>query len=378
MTPFANQSPDRFLPGSIPGDRLLTPCLSIDLVTARENIDRVLEAIGDPSCWRPHLKTTKLPAIWSLLLEAGVERFKCATTREMAVLLELAPDADILLAHHLAPATGDRLARLAETFPEARLSALVETVEAVEALPPSIGAFVDVDPGMHRSGIPVTDMARISAVTEACGPRWRGIHYYDGHLRDEDESSRRARAHAGYDRLLEIDAALGGASELITSGTPTFLHALTHARLAGTLRHAVSPGTVVLHDLVSQRLEEVARLGLRPAAVVLAHVVSRPGEDLVTLNAGHKAISVDSGDPCCLALGHETLLPLHPSEEHLPVRVLEGPRPEPGTLLALVPQHVCPTVNLARHALLVNGPDEDAVIVPVAAGGHEPTLPGSA
>lgn len=373
MNPFGEAEAGRLVDALGSAEDLRTPALAVHLPSVRHNVARVLEAVGDASGWRPHLKTTKLPQIWQLLLDAGVERFKCATTGEMSALLELAPDIDVLLAHHPAPANLARLGELAAARPEARISTLVETVEAVEALPAGVGAFVDVNPGMNRTGIPLEDRERIELVTLACGDRWRGLHCYEGHIRDGSESSRRERTHVTIDRLLAIDAGLGGATELVTSGTPTFLHALAHAPLVGTLRGTVSPGTVVLHDAISERLPEIARLGLRPAAVVIATVVSRPAADMVTLDAGHKSVSADSGDPCCVILGEERLLPLHPSEEHLPVRVLSGPSPGRGERRLLAPEHVCPTVNLARHAVLL---DDDAppVVVDVRSGGHEAPL----
>jgi D-serine deaminase-like pyridoxal phosphate-dependent protein len=59
-----------------------------------------------------------------------------------------------------------------------------------------------------------------------------------------------------------------------------------------------------------------------------------------------------------------------PSEEHLPLRVEAGGAPERGTPLFLVPRHVCPTVNLAEEAVLVEGGRVRAS-VPVAARAHD-------
>ena len=376
MDPFPEVKADVFLPSSEDAADLCTPALVIDLPTVRHNIARVMEAIGDPACWRPHIKTTKLPEVWSLLIEAGIERFKCATTRELEALLVIAPDVDVLLAHHPAPAALRRVGELAASYPAARISVLVEDERGAAELPPNVGAFVDINPGMNRTGIPLQQPEKIMMTALACGEHLRGIHFYDGHIRDGSEEARRERAHANYDELLQIDATLGGTDEIITSGTTTFLHALTHARLVGTMRHAVSPGTVVFHDAISQRMPEVARLGLEPAAAVLAHVVSRPADDLFTLDAGNKSIASDAGDPCCVLLGHPNYVPLHPSEEHLPVRILKGETPERGDLLVLIPEHVCPTVNLARFAILR---DEGRVaIAKVVAAGHNAPLPTAA
>lgn len=373
MIPFADMAPDTFLSDGIDSGELHTPALAIHMPSVRHNIDRVIDALGEPSCWRPHLKTTKIPQVWQALLDAGVERFKCANTLEMSILLSMAPEADILLAHHASPAGIQRLSELADACPSARISTLVETIDEVNALPGNVGAFVDVNPGMNRTGIPMRELDRIEQVTLASGDQWRGLHFYEGHIRGGEEEARRGRAHAAFDTLLQIDANLGGAFELITSGTPTFTHALTHANLVGTMRNTVSPGTVVYHDAISERIPEIARLQLRPAAAVLAHVVSHPDEHLVTVNAGHKSISADTGDPCCVVMGSDRLIPLHPSEEHLPIRVIKGDMPARGELLTLVPEHVCPTVNLARHALLLDSGNA-ASVVRVQAAGHEAPL----
>jgi len=52
-------------------------------------------------------------------------------------------------------------------------------------------------------------------------------------------------------------------------------------------------------------------------------------------------------------VGRPELEVLGQSEEHTVLRAPEGSRPERGELLRLVPGHVCPTVNLATHAILL-------------------------
>lgn len=373
MDIFPDTTPDRFIPREEDRDDLGTPALAIHGPTVRANIVRILDAVGDPACWRPHLKTTKLPEIWSMLIDAGIDRFKCATTREMETLLSITPDVDVLLAHNPSPAALKRVGELAASHPAARLSVLVEDEQGAAELPEGVGAFIDINSGMNRTGIPIGQQERIMMVALACGERMRGIHFYDGHIRDGSEDVRRDRAHAGYDELLQIDAILNGVDEIITSGTTTFVHALSHARLVATLRHSVSPGTVVFHDALSQRMPEISRLELEPAAAVLAHVVSRPTEEIFTLNAGNKSIASDAGDPCCVVLGHPRYIPLHPSEEHLPMRSLDKELPERGELLVLIPEHICPTVNLARYALLLE--EGRTTVTRVVAAGHDAPLP---
>lgn len=359
-------------------ERLLTPALIVRLDVARHNVATVLALLGgDADRWRPHLKTTKLPSVWALLLDAGVRQFKVATTREAACLLELldARDVagDVLVAYpHTGPALR-RLDELARAHPRQRLAVLVEDAAGVHEAPASLGLFVDVNPGMDRTGRPLDDTAGLVAVSRACAARLRGLHVYDGHLHDTDADARREQVHAGYGRVVALLDALGAAGvrvpEVVTAGTPALPAAAAYAGLRERgVVHRVSPGTVVFHDLRSA--EENPQLDLRPAAVVAARVVSHPRAGVVTVDAGSKALAAEAGDPCAVALGHPELVARSPNEEHLPFDVTSGAVPARGTLLQLVPRHVCPTVNLADEAVLLDG-ERVVGVVPVQARGHE-------
>lgn len=340
--------------------RILSPALVIHLDLVRANLRRMLAHVGSAERWRPHVKTTKTPEVFAELLAAGLRHFKCATLREARVLLETAGGheaLDLLVAYPLlGPALGE-LGRLARAHPRARLSVLCEEAGSVASIPREVGLFIDLDPGMRRTGIPLGERAAIRALARAAGERLRGLHHYEGHLHGELEEHRE-QCFACYRELLALVAELerDGATipELVTSGTPAFLHALAFEPFrTGPRVHRVSPGTVVFHD--ARSAEENPGLGLVPAAVVLTRVVSRPARDVVTCDAGSKSLAAEAGDPCALVVGRPELVALAPSEEHLPLRVTAGPAPARGEVLMLVPRHVCPTVNLAEEALLVEG-----------------------
>jgi D-serine deaminase-like pyridoxal phosphate-dependent protein len=351
---------------------LQTPALVLRLDRVRANLRLMAAHLnGDLGRWRPHVKTTKVPEVLDLLLEAGVRRFKCATTREAGVLLSRARSpVDLLVAfpHH-----GANLARLASLQRELaghRVSVLTENPEHarhVRAAARDLGLFLDLDPGYGRTGIPLSDRARIRATVAAAGDALAGLHFYDGHITAAAPDERAQHAHAVYAQLLDLADEIGcGALELVTSGTPTFLHALAHPGLAAR-NHTVSPGTVVYSDV---RTEELGLGGFARAAHVLTSVVSAPRADRVTCDAGSKAVDAAAGDPCAVVEAWPGLRALTPSEEHLPLQVVHGPAPAPGTLLELAPRHVCPTVNLADEAVLMDG-DAITAIVPVTARGHE-------
>jgi D-serine deaminase-like pyridoxal phosphate-dependent protein len=366
-------------------DLLQSPALLVDLEAVRHNVRAILACCGgDASRWRPHLKTTKIAAVWRELVVAGVRHFKCATTREAALLLEVLRaeefhGGDLLVAYPSVGPARRRLGELALAHPETRLSLLCEEADDVAAIPKELDLFVDVNPGMDRTGLDPAGGERIAAIARRAGARFRGIHFYDGHIHDVDYATRRAKAHATYDRLMELVATLTRAGvavgEIITSGTPTLRPALDYLPFnasagngGGAPRHRISPGTVVFHD--QRSADETPELDLVPAAVVLARVVSRPSPTRVTCDAGSKSLAAEAGDPCACVLGHPELVAGHPSEEHLPLDVMGGTPPTRGTPLYLVPRHVCPTVNLAEEAVLIEK-GRIAAIVPVAGRAHE-------
>tara|TARA_R110002072_G_scaffold132967_7_gene273418 strand:+ start:1628 stop:2785 length:1158 start_codon:yes stop_codon:yes gene_type:complete len=382
MTAFDSLDPNDWpLPSELE-ERMLTPALVVWLDHVRHNIGCVLERVGDPDRWRPHVKTTKTPAIWAELVNAGIRQFKCATTREAEhlarVLLECRiPGGQILIAYPLAGPNLARAAALADTFRESRFDVLVEDPETATNAPEILGLFVDVNTGMNRTGIPWDDEERVLATARAAGARLRGLHLYDGHHVDPDPIERTRRIHADHERALEllerVRQACGPISELVTSGTPGFPAAIDFAPFAdlGDTQHRVSPGTVVFHDGRSE--EQDLGLGLRPAAMVVARVSSHPRADRFTCDAGSKSIAAEAGSPCALALGIPGWNAAAPSEEHLPfdrATAAEGALPSRGELIRLVPRHICPTVNLAEKLVLV---DRGVFVgtAPVAARAHD-------
>jgi len=349
--------------------RLQTPALVIDLERVRANVARMLVLVGGPERWRPHVKTTKLPVVWRELARAGLTRFKCATTREARVLARTLVDegvrgADVCVAYPLRGAGLAALGELARERPEVALSVLSE--DAALDVPAELGVFVDVNVGMDRTGVPADDAETVLAIARRAGERFRGLHGYEGHLHDGAPESRRAAAFACYDRLRELVSLLHesglGVGEVVTSGTPGFQAALAYPPfLASAFAHTVSPGTVVFHDRRSE--EQNGDLGLVPAATVVSRVVSLPTDGIATCDAGSKSLAAEAGDPCAVVVGRPDLVARPPSEEHLPLRIVDGPAPRRGDALTLVPRHVCPTVNLAAQALVRDGDELRTVAI---------------
>ena len=358
--------------------RVITPALMIYPDKLHHNIKATLKMVGgDANRWRPHIKTAKLLAVVKGYIRDGVKQFKCSTTLELRSACGAGAD-DVLVAFAMVGRNAARVKEIAEEFPKTRVSILIESRAQAELwIDSNVGVFLDVNSGMNRTGMDVEQLDEIVDLARLSGEIFRGLHWYDGHVSMLDPEARQALAFTGYDRLMEIVAGLERAGiqvgEVVTSGTP----AAPYGYLYPNFRDApfvqrISPGTVVYNDLSS--LKQLPDYGYVPAALVMATVVSHPKSGVITCDAGHKAVSVDSGVPNCAVIGHAELTPLKPSEEHLPIAVADGfQAPAIGEKLYLLPKHICPTVNNFDEALIVDA----GIIVGVEsvdARGHEHPL----
>jgi D-serine deaminase-like pyridoxal phosphate-dependent protein len=367
-------------------EAVMTPALVVYPEIIASNIERTVELLGgDAGRWRVHIKTAKLGYTLRMMVERGIRNFKCATTLELLVACQCGA-ADVLLAYPSIGANARRVREIAEQFPRVRISVLAENEEQVEGWRGSrVGVFLDINPGMNRTGIEESRRGEVISLVRAIGAggqQFRGMHYYDGHHYAPDERERTAAAHEGYDRLLiivkEIERIGVRVPEVVTAGTPTLPCSLSYEgfRSAGFI-HRISPGTVVYSD-ASSLAQLPKEYGYRPAVLVLTRVVSHPRSGVVTCDAGHKAVSADAGVPTCVVVGHPELTPLSPSEEHLPLEV-EGAAagPQVGEALYLLPRHVCPTVNNFDDALLVRNGEIESVEKVSARGRETPLLRSS-
>lgn len=372
-------------------DELLTPFLVIDLDAVEHNARAMVDRLeGHSDRWRPHIKTVKQSRVLGALLDAGVRNFKCATLSELSLLLDSAtshdPEVtiDVLWAYPAHAASLRALAVLWQARSDRdrhRVTLIADDIDHLhwldgQAAPGVFGVMPDVDLGMARTGRPPSHWRR-GFDAKSTGPvtsnlELRGVHGYDGHHRWDE----RAMAHARYGELRDLAGLVSGRRpergsslplDVVTSGTHSFEHALAF-NFGPEVRHQVSPGTIVLSDLRSASAAQ--SLGLRQAAFVGSRVVSRTPER-ITLDAGSKGISPDGPAPSCAVLEAEGLSPGVASEEHLPVvcDLAVGSPPAFGTMLFLVPSHVCTTVNMHRQAVYVRD-DVFVGVGEIEAAGH--------
>jgi D-serine deaminase-like pyridoxal phosphate-dependent protein len=347
----------------------VTPAVLIDTARVRDNVTTTLAHLASPRAWRAHVKTARTHWTVDLLLGAGVTRFKASTTAEVELLLE-AGARDVLLAY---PAIGPaqwRLAELATAHPGATVSALADHPDAVRGWRPGpVAAFLDVDNGGGRTGVPVRDAGRARAVLEelaTAGFPFLGLHSYDSHLTELPEAEQREAVTRELHDLVDLAGQLEGAGqpvgEIVAGGSHTFIPAAA-VRLPAPWDERVSfgPGTVVYNDLRS--LERFGERGFRPAVFVLSRVVSRQGECGITLDAGLTAVQVDGGLPHARIVGLAARVGA-PSQEHLKATVESGTVPAHGDPVLLLPRHADTTLaQFDRVHLVGDGPVRDVPTV---------------
>lgn len=335
-----------------------SPALVVYAPLLERNLDAMLAIAGTPARLRPHCKTHKTREIVRLLLDRGVTRHKAATVREVAMCLE-AGARDVVLAYQLVGPMLAQFVQLAAQYPDAQLAALVDNEasacdlsNAAAAAGVTLGALVDLDTGLHRTGLPLGDEAAAlyRHVAALPGLRAAGLQVYDSQNRNPDPVERRAAVAATIEPVLAFAAGLEHdgitVPEILCGGSGTFP---CYAELAATTDAAItcSPGTTVFWDYgYSQTLPDL-NAHFTPAALLLSRVVSRPTPQHVTLDLGSKAIAADPPlGRRGLILGLEDAVTTLHNEEHWTVTSERAGNTRVGDPLLVIPTHVCPNANL--------------------------------
>jgi D-serine deaminase-like pyridoxal phosphate-dependent protein len=336
-----------------------TPALVVFPERVQENIRTAIRMTGGADRLRPHAKTHKSPDLTRLLLREGIRQFKCSTIAEAEMLAsENAPD--ILLAYQPVGPKLDRFLRLQQAFPSIRFSCLVDDWETGRSMAAKAGdagitlrLYLDLDVGMHRTGILTGDEAIQLYLTLAAQPgvEMIGLHAYDGHIADADLSLRTRRVEEAFAPVYNMRQALLEAGmprvEIIAGGMPSF------PILAQQPDLICSPGTFVYFD--QSYSEKLADTAFIPAAVVLSRIISKPAPNRITTDLGHKSVaSENSLDKRVHWLNAGALVPVGHSEEHFFFETADASVFKIGDLLVGLPWHICPTVALYEKAITVS------------------------
>ncbi|MBI3882024.1 MAG: D-TA family PLP-dependent enzyme [Verrucomicrobia bacterium] len=338
-------------------DDVPSPSLLVYPDRIEENIRRMIAIAGGTARLRPHMKTHKLPEVIQLQLQQGVTKFKCATIAECE-MTAAAGATEVLLAYPPVGPNVKRLLQLVRLFPKTKFMCVVDDSFVVRALSEATSAagvtlevLLDMDCGMHRTGIEpgpkALELYRL--ISSSPGLKPGGLHAYDGHIHDADLAVRTKRVEEAYAPIKKFRDELLAASRpvprYIASGTPTFP---VHAKRGDV---ECSPGTCVFWD--AGYGTKCPDMDFLPAALVLTRVISKPGTNRLTLDLGHKAIAAENPHPRVVFLNLSDAKAVMHSEEHLVVETARVGEFAVGDCLYGVPWHICPTVALHSQAVVV-------------------------
>ncbi|MGB3810498.1 MAG: DSD1 family PLP-dependent enzyme, partial [Parvibaculum sp.] len=292
-----------------PGSRaeLATPALVLDLDAFERNVALMAEHCRrNGLSLRPHAKTHKSVTIARAQIAAGAIGQCCAKLGEAEAMGEGGIQSIVVTSPVV---TAQGIARAMAL--NAKISDLMLTVDnpanaqaladAARAAGKPLKVLVDLDPGLHRTGIapgePVLALAR--QVHASGSLTLRGLQCYAGHVMHiEDFAERREKSLAAMKLLGETRDALKAAGlpcDIVTGGGTGSFDIDPEARVLTELQG----GSYIFMD---KQYNDVhggngATMPFETSLFVQMSVVSNNTRNLATTDAGFKAFSTDAAPP---------------------------------------------------------------------------------
>jgi D-serine deaminase-like pyridoxal phosphate-dependent protein len=338
-------------------DQIDTPALLVYPDRVQQNINSAIAMTGSAARLRPHIKTHKTKEVAQMLIQAGVQQFKCATIAE-AELLGMCKAKDVLLAYQPLGPKLDRFFSLIQHYADTNYACLVDNIAAALAMSEKakkinrqLSVYIDLNVGMNRTGIvPENAMELIDFCLNDASLIVSGLHAYDGHLRNPDTEQRKQACDEAFARVNELQKQINITYQqllpIIAGGSPSFP---IHARREEVV---CSPGTFVYWDYgYANAFPEQPFVH---AALVITRIISLPAPGIICTDLGHKSIASENPiDKRVFFLNATDLTPVSQSEEHLVLKAPEKHAYKPGDILYGLPYHICPTCALYERAITV-------------------------
>jgi len=323
-----------------------TPALLLDLDAFEHNLDTMAALLAPTGTkLRAHAKTHKSPVIALAQMRRGaigqcVQKFAEAEALAWGGVPDILVSNEVIAPRKLARlAALSRIARVAVCADDARGIAAIE--QAAEAAGIRMTVLVEIDVGSGRCGVEPGPPAVALAERIAASPHliFGGLQAYHGSAqhRRTPEERQAAIAHAAHGTRRTVEQCRQRGLEcaiVVGAGSGTF--ALEAASGVWT---EIQAGSYDFMDADYARNQDPPPF--RHALFVLAQVMSAPRVGVSVLDAGHKAVPIDSVFP--LVHGFPGATYTGASDEH---GTLKGEGlPELGQKVRLVPGHCDPTVD---------------------------------
>jgi D-serine deaminase-like pyridoxal phosphate-dependent protein len=331
-----------------------TPALVIDLDAFEFNLDTMAALLAPTATkLRAHAKTHKSPIIAKLQMDRGAVG-NCVQKVAEAEVLAWGGITDILVSNEVVGAA--KLARLCALSRISKVAVCADDagqVAAIESAAADAGirmtVLVEIDVGAGRCGVQpgpdaVTLATRIAASKHLT---FGGLQAYHGSAQHKRTPAERRTLISGavdasrrtVEQLRQqgLDCAIVGGA-----GTGTF-----EIESKSGIYNEMQAGSYVFMDAdYARNLDEAGSpvSTFRHALFVLSTVMSQSQTGIAVLDAGHKAVAVDSGMPTVWQ--RPDIRYTSASDEHGKLQYgSETEAPKLGAKLRLVPGHCDPTVD---------------------------------
>jgi D-serine deaminase-like pyridoxal phosphate-dependent protein len=335
-----------------------TPVVVVDLDRMDARIASMARLMRDRGiALRPHAKTHKSIEVARRQIEAGAVGLTVATIGEAEVFAD-AGFTDLFIAYPVV-ASGPKADRLRRLAARCALSVGVDSTAGLDVLAAAaqgapLRVVIEIDSGGGRTGVRPESAGALARHARGLGLDVTGAFTHEGH----GYKGRELRQAAGEDAVGGLSAA---AASLRAEGIePTVLSAGSTPTAELSAHGVVTeerPGTYVFGDRLQAALagEPAEDAALMVAATVVS---TGPGDGFV-IDAGAKILAQDVAP---IVPGHGAIVGYPEAviqrlnDHHGVVDLPAGAaRPAVGSTVWVVPNHVCPVVNLVDEFVVAQG-----------------------
>jgi len=340
-----------------------TPAVLIDFDTMDRNLRRMASYCAAHNLTlRPHTKTHKIPEIARLQMQYGAGGITVAKIGEAEVMADAGLN-DIVIVY---PIWGEmKWKRVAALAKRVKISVAIDSFQVAAGISQTakaagveVGIRLEFDTGLRRCGLTLDaeSIEIAKKIFEFPGLRWEGISLYPGHIMGNREIRELdiPLENAKLDRLYSLLDSAGIPYRVVSGGnTPAAFESHRFHRVT-----EIRPGTYVFNDRNTVDAESASYSDC--AVTVLTTVVSTSVPHRAIVDAGSKTLSADtllSGDRKHFGYvqGHPEFMLEDLSEEHGHIAIPDDSATKVGDRLRIVPNHVCPCINLHDRAFVVRG-----------------------
>lgn len=344
-----------------------TPALIIDQEIMMDNLHFMQEyANRHGVALRPHTKTHKCPRLALIQEKLGAKGITVAKVGEAEVMAE-AGLKDIFIANEIVGEV--KLAKIRKMSQSVDISFGLDSLdqakmieEAFEGARKPAQVLIEIEVGEERSGvIEEEDYLQLLRFLKVCSNiRLKGIFSHDGNSYQAEDVDACRQIHLTAQRrtlhFAQLAAKEGMELQTVSIGsTPSMMH--DFPILEGVTE--IRPGTYIFMDA-----SQAAAYGSlnRNAASILTTVISRPTPSRVILDVGAKGITAQTRSKgFCATQGLGLIKGWKDTEifdvydEHAIIyNKAFRDAVKVGDKVEIIPNHICPVVNLHEKAYLVS------------------------